>query len=272
MESPYLLRQARIERITRLTEKERLFRLVFEDDKTLGHVPGQFIMLSIFGAGEAPISVSSPPDTRNEFEICVRVVGSLTNVLHTLLKGSTVGIRGPYGKGFPVKEIENKDILLIAGGIGLVPMRSLIKTILLKRGAYGRITLLYGVKSPEDILFKDELDEWSKVPDFDLRITVDKPHPLWKGHTGVVTRYLPELKIDAERTAAVIVGPPVMYKYVIMGLGEKRIAGHEIFLSLERRMKCGIGKCGHCQINSVYICQEGPVFRLSDIRRLREAI
>ncbi|MBI5681968.1 MAG: oxidoreductase, partial [Deltaproteobacteria bacterium] len=134
------------------------------------------------------------------------------------------------------------------------------------------IILLYGVKAPEEILFKDELNEWARAQDFDLRITVDKPHPDWKGHTGVVTTYLPELKLDEAKTVAVIVGPPVMYKYVIMVLGEKRIAGHEIFLSLERRMKCGLGKCGHCQINSVYVCQEGPVFRLSEIRYLREAI
>jgi len=272
IESAYLPRLARIDRITRLTEKERLYRIVLEDGRTLGHKPGQFVMLSILGIGEAPISVSSPPSKKNEFEICVRAVGSLTNVLHTLPKGSRIGIRGPYGKPFPVEEMESKDILFIAGGIGFVPMRCLVKTVLAKRESYGRVTLLYGVKSPEEILFKDELDEWAKRPDFDLRLTVDKPHPDWKRHTGVVTTFLPELILDEVNTVVVIVGPPVMYKYVIIGLGEKRVAGHEIFLSLERRMKCGLGKCGHCQINSVYVCQEGPVFRLSEIRHLREAI
>lgn len=272
MQSAYLSRPARIDRITRLTEKERLYRIVLEDGKTLGHKPGQFVMLSILGIGEAPISVSSPPDRKNEFEICVRAVGNLTNVLHTLPKGAKIGIRGPYGKPFPVEDMESKDLLFIAGGIGLVPMRSLIKTVLMKRQSYGKIILLYGVKAPEEILFKDELNEWARAQDFDLRITVDKPHPEWKGHTGVVTTYLPELKLNEAKTVAVIVGPPVMYKFVIMGLGEKRIAGHEIFLSLERRMKCGLGKCGHCQINSVYVCQEGPVFRLSETRHLREAI
>ncbi len=272
IQSPYLLRPARIERITRLTEKERLFRIVLKDGRMLGHKPGQFVMLSILGIGEAPISISSPPSRKNEFEICVRAVGSLTNVLHTLPKGAKIGIRGPYGKPFPVEEMELKDLLLIAGGIGLVPMRSLIKTVLAKRQSCGKIILLYGIKSPEEMLFKDELDEWAGVQDFDLRVTLDKPHPEWKGHTGVVTTYLPELKIDEAKTNVVIVGPPVMYKFVIMGLGEKRVAGHEIFLSLERRMKCGLGKCGHCQINSVYVCQEGPVFRLSEIRHHREAI
>lgn len=270
--SPYISRLARIERVARLTEKERLFNIAIEDGKTLGHAPGQFIMLSIPGFGEAPISVSSPPDKRNMFELCVRAVGNLTNALHNLTKEDKIWIRGPYGKGFPVENLRGKDLLFIAGGIGLVPMRSLIKTVLNERSCYGSVNLLYGVKGPDEILFKDELMQWGQIGNINIQITVDKPHPEWKGHTGVVTTFIPPLKIDETKTAAIVVGPPVMYKYVIMSLGDKRIAGHDIYLSLERRMKCGLGKCGHCQINSVYVCQEGPVFRLSDIRYLREAI
>ncbi|MBI3753867.1 MAG: FAD/NAD(P)-binding protein [Deltaproteobacteria bacterium] len=270
--SPYIPRLARIERITRLTEKERLFTIAIEDGKALGHQPGQFIMLSIPGFGEAPISVSSPPDNGNMFELCVRAVGNLTNALHNLSKGDRIWIRGPYGKGFPVESLKGKDLLFISGGIGLVPMRSLIKTVLSERLSYGRANLLYGVKAPDEILFRDELSQWERTGTINIQITIDKPHPAWKGHTGVVTTLLPPLKIDETKTVAIVVGPPVMYKYVIMSLGDKRIAGHDIYLSLERRMKCGLGKCGHCQINSVYVCQEGPVFRLSDIRYLREAI
>src|SRR3989338_10889293 len=270
--SSYTSRLARIDRVSRLTEKERLFRIAVEDRKPLGHSPGQFIMLSIPGYGEAPISISSPPDRKSVFEICVRAVGNLTNALHNLTKGDRLWIRGPYGKGFPVQDILGKDILFIAGGIGLVPMRSLIKTVLKERSSYGKINLFYGVKSPDDILFKDELLGWGKAGSINIQITTDKPHPEWKGHTGVVTTLLPPLKIDETKTAAIVVGPPVMYKYVIMSLGNKRISGHDIYISLERRMKCGLGKCGHCQINSIYVCQEGPVFRLSDIRYLREAI
>jgi len=272
MSSPYISRLARIERIVRLTETERLFNIAIEDGKTLGHLPGQFIMLSIPGFGEAPISISSPPDKENRFEICVRAAGNLTNALHKMTKKETVWIRGPYGKGFPVRDIIGKDLLFIAGGIGLVPMRSLIKTVLNHSSSYGRMNLFYGVKSPDEILFKDELLQWEKTGNINIQITTDKPHSKWKGHTGVVTTLLPPLRIDETKTAAIIVGPPVMYKYVILGLGDKRIAGHDIYLSLERRMKCGLGKCGHCQINSTYVCQEGPVFRLSDIRHLREAI
>jgi len=269
--SPYISRLARIDGVARLTEKERLFKIAIEDNKSLGHSPGQFIMLSIPGYGEAPISISSPPSKKNTFEICVRAVGNLTNALHRLTKGDRLWIRGPYGKAFPVEEIKGKDLLFVAGGIGLVPMRSLIKTVLNERPTFGKINFLYGVKSPDEILFKDELTEWGQHG-ISIQITIDKPHPEWKGNTGVVTTLLPPLKIDETKTVAIVVGPPVMYKYVIMSLGDKRIAGHDIYLSLERRMKCGLGKCGHCQINSVYVCQEGPVFRLSDIRYLREAI
>lgn len=270
--SLYTSRLARIDRVSRLTEKERLFRIAVEDRKPLGHSPGQFIMLSIPGYGEAPISISSPPDRKNVFEICVRAVGNLTNALHNLTKGDRLWIRGPYGKAFPIENLKGKDLLFIAGGIGLVPMRSLIKAVLNERPTYGKINLLYGVKSPDEILFKDELSEWQQTGNMNLSITIDKPHPEWRGNTGVVTTLLPTLKIDETKTVAIVVGPPVMYKYVIMSLGDKRIAGHDIYLSLERRMKCGLGKCGHCQINSMYVCQEGPVFRLSDIRYLREAI
>lgn len=270
--SPYMSRLARIERASRLTKKERLFRIAIEDRKPLGHSPGQFIMLSIPGYGEAPISISSPPDRKSVFEICVRAVGNLTNALHNLTKGDRLWIRGPYGKAFPVENLNGKDLLFIAGGIGLVPMRSLIKAVLAERLLYGRIHLLYGVKSPDEILFKDELSQWGQTGNINVSITIDKPHPEWKGHTGVVTTLISPLKIDEAKTAAVVVGPPIMYKYVIMSLGDKRISGHDIYVSLERRMKCGLGKCGHCQINSVYVCQEGPVFRLSDIRYLREAI
>ncbi|HKZ46103.1 MAG TPA: FAD/NAD(P)-binding protein [Thermodesulfobacteriota bacterium] len=269
--SPYISRLARIDGVARLTEKERLFKIAIEDNKSLGHSPGQFIMLSIPGYGEAPISISSPPSKKNTFEICVRAVGNLTNALHRLTKGDRLWIRGPYGKAFPVEEIKGKDLLFVAGGICLVPMRSLIKTVLNERPTFGKINFLYGVKSPDEILFKDELTEWGQHG-ISIQITIDKPHPEWKGNTGVVTTLLPPLKIDETKTVAIVVGPPVMYKYVIMSLGDKRIAGHDIYLSLERRMKCGLGKCGHCQINSVYVCQEGPVFRLSDIRYLREAI
>ncbi len=260
-----------IERVARLTELERLFKIAPEVPLPSVHTPGQFFMAGLPGYGEAPFSISSPPDGTNRFELCIRSVGNLTRAIHRLTKGDRLWIRGPYGRGFPVEEMKNKNILFIAGGIGIVPMRSLIKTVLADKDSYGHLTLLYGIKGPDDMLFEGEMKEWAEQG-LDCRVTVDRPQPGWKGHVGVVTTLIPPLDIDEDNTTAVVIGPPVMYKYVILSLGNKRIKGSDIFLSLERRMRCGVGKCGHCQINSVYTCQEGPVFRFSEIRHLREAV
>lgn len=266
--SPYLPQKARVESAVEVTEKERLFLLTLA--RPLDSTPGQFLMVGIPGYGEAPFSISHRPSP-TKVELCIRAVGSLTNTLHRLKKGDTLWLRGPFGRGFPVEDMRRKDMLFVAGGIGLVPMRSLIKAVLSDRGSFGRLTLLYGVKGHEEMLFKKELKEW-KGSGMDVQITVDRPSPGWKGNVGVVTTLIGPKEVDESKTIVVVAGPPVMYKYVILSLGGKRLRGEDIFLSLERRMKCGMGKCGHCQIQSVYVCQEGPVFRLSEIRHLKEAI
>ncbi|HZX36151.1 MAG TPA: FAD/NAD(P)-binding protein [Thermodesulfobacteriota bacterium] len=267
--SPYLPKPSIVREARQVTEKEKFFSI--ELPSPMDHSPGQFLMLGIPGFGEAPISISSPPSGGALVELCVRAVGNVTNALHRLVPGDTVWVRGPFGRGFPVDKMRRKDMLFIAGGIGLVPMRSLIKSVLAKRDSFGRLTLLYGVKTPHEILFKDEFEDWTKKG-LDIKITIDKPHPEWKGNVGVVTTLMGEVSVDEKNSIAVLIGPPVMYKYVILSLGNKKLEGEDIFLSLERRMKCGVGKCGHCQIQSVYACQEGPVFNLSEIRHLREAI
>lgn len=267
--SPYLPKPGIVREARQVTEKEKFFSI--ELPSPMDHSPGQFLMLGIPGFGEAPISISSPPSGGVLAEVCVRAVGNVTNALHRLVPGDTVWVRGPFGRGFPVDKMRGKDMLFIAGGIGLVPMRSLIKSVLAKRDSFGRLTLLYGVKTPHEILFKDEFKDWTKKG-LDIKITTDKPHPEWKGNVGVVTTLMGEVSVDEKNSIAVLIGPPVMYKYVILSLGNKKLEGEDIFLSLERRMKCGVGKCGHCQIQSVYACQEGPVFNLSEIRHLREAI
>ncbi len=267
--SPYTPVPARVEEAVKLTDREMFFVLTMP--APIDHTPGQFLMVGLPGYGEAPISISSPRCGTRRVELCIREVGSLTRAIHRLGQGDILWVRGPFGRGFPVDEMERKDILFVAGGIGLVPMRSLIKTMLNKRRSFGRLTLLYGVKSPDEILFKEELKEWKRAG-MDIRITVDRPHPGWDGNVGVVTTLIGPLRVDDSKTVAVLVGPPVMYKYVILSLGNKKLRGTEIYLSLERRMKCGLGKCGHCQINSAYACQEGPVFSLADIRHLNEAI
>jgi sulfite reductase subunit B len=265
LESAFTPSPARVERVEQLTEREKKFTLSFKTP----HTPGQFLMAGVAGYGESPISISSPPG--ENIELCIRAVGNVTRAIHRLKRGDTLWIRGPYGRGFPLERLKSKDILFIAGGTGLIPMRSLIKTVLKERKDYGALTLLYGIKSPEEFLFKEEMEGWRRSG-LDARITVDRAHPGWKGHVGVVTTLTGGVGVREDRTAAVVIGPPVMYKYVVLSLGDKRLRGEDIFLSFERRMKCGVGKCGHCQINSVYTCAEGPVFTLSEIRHLPEAL
>ena len=183
-----------------------------------------------------------------------------------------MGIRGPYGNGFPLDMLGGKDILFIAGGIGLFPLRSLIQYVIDRRDAYGKVTLLFGARSPSNRLFVDELAEWDKNPDIEFHETVDVGDDTWKGNVGVITKLIPKVEVDPEKTVAIIVGPPVFYRFVIGELKRKGIADENIVMSLERRMKCGVGKCGHCQINGVYVCQEGPVFTLAQQRNLREAV
>jgi len=270
--SIYTPKLARVVQAEHLTPNERLLRLHFEDGSPLGHRPGQFVEISVFGVGEAPLTVASPARDESWFEICVRRVGNVTRALHRVQPGTVVGVRGPLGRGFPLEEMVGQDILIVAGGIGLIPLRPVIWHILDRRTDFGRLTVLYGVKHPDERLFLPELAEWEARRDVDFRITVDRPVEGWEGHVGVVTTFFPELDILSQNTVALIVGPPVMYKFVLLGLSHKGIPDHKIFLSFERRMKCGVGKCGHCQVNGIYICKDGPTLSYAEIKDLREAI
>lgn len=270
--SPYLPRWAEISRIEDLTETEKLFELHLASGEPLGHNAGQFVELSVMGIGEAPISISSAPRDTNSFELAIRKVGSLTSAMHGLIVGDRVGIRGPFGTHFPVEETKGKDILFVAGGIGLVPLRSFIHFVLEHREEYGEVTILFGSRNPSERLFLDELGQWGIREDIRYLETVDRPDLNWKGHVGVITTLFPSIDIDPSKTYCIVVGPPVMYRFVILEAKAKGIPDTQIFLSLERRMKCGLGKCGHCQINHVYVCQDGPVFRYTDIFDLEEAL
>lgn len=258
--------------IKRFTEKEKWFEIRLPEGRSLGHQPGQFVQVSLFGAGEAPISVTSSPTKEGSFELCVREVGMLTKIFHNLKVGSTIGIRGPYGKGFDVESFKGKDILIIGGGIGIVPLRSLINYVIDNRKDYGRLIILYGAKTPDELLYPDDLKLWDKSNDIEYHITVDQGTPEWKGNTGVITTLIPGLDLDLPNTITAVVGPPIMYKFVLMSLKTKRIPDKNIYLSLERRMKCGVGKCGHCQINHSYVCQDGPVYHYPELKHLQEAI
>ena len=263
---------AEISAIEDLTALEKLYRITLPDGAELGHKPGQFVELSLFGVGEAPLSISSSPTLRGHFELGVRRVGMLTEMLHRLPVGARVGIRGPFGNGFDLDALAGKDILIIAGGIGLVPLRSLINYVRDRRGDFGRLIICYGSRSDRELLFDAERAEWEADPSIELHVTVDRGSAAWRGRTGVITTLLPEVELDPRSSVACICGPPIMYRFVLLSLRAQRLAAENIFLSLERRMKCGVGKCGHCQINGSYVCQEGPVYRYSEMEALPEAL
>ncbi|MBO8129956.1 MAG: FAD/NAD(P)-binding protein [Candidatus Marinimicrobia bacterium] len=255
-----------------LTATEKFFKIKLPGGRDLKHIPGQFVQVSLFGVGEAPISVCSSPTQKGFFELTIRKVGMLTEKIHELEAGDKIGIRGPYGRGFDVNAFKGKDILIIGGGIGIVPLRSLINYIIDNRNDYGRLIILYGAKSPSELLYRDELKMWEEREDIEYHVTVDRSDENWKGNVGVITTLIPPLELDLENTIAAIVGPPVMYKFVLLALKSKRFPEKNIYMSLERRMKCGVGKCGHCQINNLYVCQDGPVFNYLEVKGLEEAI
>ena len=259
-------------KVESLTATEKKFEIALPKNAVLNHKPGQFVEVSIFGFGEAPISICSSPTRTPTFELTVRKTGRLTDKMHELTAGSALGIRGPFGNGFDVDKFKGKDILYVAGGIGLAPLKSLIDYTIDKRNDFKRIIILYGTKNPGEILFPKEIEAWKKRDDVEFHITVDRADDQWKGNVGVITTLIPPLELDVENTIVSVVGPPIMYKFVIMSLKGKRIPDENIYLSLERRMKCGVGKCGHCQINSSYVCQEGPVYHYPRCKELEEAI
>lgn len=264
--------------VEKLTALEKVFTIQLPDGMLLGHRPGQFVEVSVFGAGEAPISISSSPsrsitaDNKGIFELCVRRVGDVTNAIHRMNVGETLGIRGPFGRGFPIEKFRGKDILFAPGGLGLAPLRSLINQVLDERAMFGRVIILYGARNPAELLFKDELKQWQNRDDVELHVTVDRGDATWTGNTGVITTLFKNISINPRNIVGITCGPPVMYRFVLMEFFGKGISEGNIYLSLERRMKCGIGKCGHCQINNVYACQSGPVFSYSEIKGLEEAL
>ena len=271
--SIYLQTYGVVRSVRPMTGMEKLFDIALPEGMSLGHKPGQFVEVSLFGVGEAPISICSSPSRSNgSFQLCVRRAGDLTGLLHTLAPGSPIGIRGPFGTGFPIERFRGKDMLFAPGGLGLAPLRSLINQVLDERSDFGRVIILYGARSPAELLFTDELAAWKARGDVEVHLTVDRGDENWKGNVGVITTLFPKVEVHPRNTVAVTVGPPVMYRFVLMELLGKGLPDGNIWLSLERRMKCGVGKCGHCQINHLYACQSGPSFSYAQIKHLGEAL
>jgi sulfhydrogenase subunit gamma (sulfur reductase) len=263
-----------IEFVRPLTHTEKLFRLIRRDGRPFGHKPGQFVQVSITGIGEAPISVSSSPTRGDYLELGVRKAGTLTGAMHELKAGDVIGLRGPFGTFFDTEAMKGEDLLLISGGCGLAPMRALIQYVQDRRDDFGKVTVLYGAKSPDDILYKDELIEWQNSDNLVCQYTVDNvpQGTCWDANVGLITELIPPLQIDVPKTVAVVVGPPVMYRFVIRELNSKGVRDENIIVSLERYMKCGVGKCGHCTIDHLYCCIDGPVFSLKQVAGLKGAI
>lgn len=231
-------------------------------------VPGQLAMVSLIPVGEGMFSISWQEEN-DHLEFAIKSVGLMTEELHRIEVGQKLGVRGPYGNGFPVEECKGKDMLFIGGGIGLAPLRSFIKYCFKHREDYGKISIIYGSRSYADLCFKDELfDKWPKIKDTQVFTTIDNPEDGWDGHVGFVPAYLEELNINPENTIAVTCGPPIMIKFVLQALEKMGYTDDQVITTLEMRMKCGVGKCGRCNIGSEYICLDGPVFTLAELRKL----
>ncbi|HNO75162.1 MAG TPA: FAD/NAD(P)-binding protein [Nitrosomonas mobilis] len=230
--------------------------------------PGQFNMLYAFGQGEVPISVSGNTDEINMIRHTIRAVGSVTEALTSMKTGDQVGLRGPFGRAWPLAAMQGKDIVLIAGGLGLAPLRPAIYHLLNHRDAYGQVTLFYGTRTPQDRLYADEFDRWQQRDDLETGITVDSAGRGWRGQVGVVTTLLEGRHFDGKNTIALICGPEVMMRFSAAGLEKRGVQPDNIYVSMERNMKCAIGFCGHCQYGPHFICKDGPVFALSQVAHL----
>ena len=270
VENIFLPREATIVRSVQATPTETHFTLKMADGQPMEYEPGQIVELSLFGYGEIPIGIASSPTRKNTFDLVVRSVGRVSGAVGKLDKGESVYVRGPLGHGFPLTELRGHDVLIVAGGIGLCPTRSLIQYILDRRDEFKRFVLFYGAREPGLQLFTDDLAKWRTANDVEYYETVDKSDPSWSGNVGVITTLFPQVELTPQ-TRAVICGPPIFYRFVIRELDMIGIPRENVFADLERRMKCGVGKCGHCQINDKYVCVDGPVFSFADVQALEEA-
>jgi NAD(P)H-flavin reductase len=273
MDDLFLPRLAVIHSLRDETRDTRSFALAFRDpgeQERFRFRPGQFIELSVFGYGEAPFCLASGPARAGSFLTTVRRVGTLTGALHQLGQGDEVGIRGPFGNGFDLPSAYGRDLLFVAGGIGLPPLRGLLEAALAERGRFGRMTLLYGARTPEDVVYRDELKGWAARADLDVRLTVDCAGPGWEGDVGVVTTLFKRVQLRPAATVAYVCGPPVMIRFVIQELSARGFDDDSVISTLERMMQCGVGKCNHCAIGHRYVCRDGPVFSYRQMRELVE--
>lgn len=266
--NPFIPYPAILKESIDLTPDVKLLRVELEDEaarQNFRYQPGQFAFLSAFGVGESPLGITSVISQGNSLEFAVRRVGTVTSALHELEPGAQVGVRGPFGNYFPMEEYKGKNIHIIGGGIGMAPLRPVIRTILDNRQNYGRLLILIGSRTPQDLVFASEYENWAGQPDTKLELTVDRGDANWKGRVALIPAVAKELKLSPENAIAVICGPPIMIRFVLVELKALGFAPNQIVTTLEAKMKCGLGKCARCNVGDKYICKDGPVFRLDQI-------
>ncbi len=265
----YLPHIAVIETIIDESPGVKTFHFNFKDEKLRQEFTfesGQFGEYSVFGVGEAPFCISSSPTRKDHLEFTVQRVGKVTKALHQLGAGSEIGVRGPYGKSFPLDLLKGKNLVFVGGGIGLAPLRSLIWNIVDNRDSYGNVDIIYGARSPGDLCFKYDLDAWHEDSAMRIVTTIDREHPDWTGKVGLVPRVLEEVAPSADNAVAIVCGPPIMIRFTFPSLEKLGFAPEQMITTLEKRMKCGIGKCGRCNIGNLYVCRDGPVFTYAQIK------
>jgi NAD(P)H-flavin reductase len=273
--NPYVPELATVIKVIDETPNIKSFQVIFDDPekmKSFSFEPGQVGQLSVFGVGESTFVINSPPTRMDYLQFSVMKAGEVTAAIHDLHEGDKVGVRAPLGNAFPYEEMKGKKILFIGGGIGLAPLRTLILFMLDNRKDYGDITIIYGSRTPPDLCYKDDLKDWETRPDVNLILTVDAEFPGWEKRTGFVPTVLNEVAPSPDDTIAITCGPPIMIKFVLQNLAKLNFKDDHIITTLEARMKCGIGICGRCNIGTSYICKDGPVFSLAQLRSLQAEI
>lgn len=265
---PMLPRIARVRRRRRDGPQVWTLEIEPEGAAAPAFTAGQFNMLTAFGVGEVPISFSGDPAKPGRLVHTIRAVGPVSATLAALKEGATLGVRGPFGIGWPIAEAAGRDVVIVAGGLGLAPLRPVLYQLLAQRSRYGQIVLLYGTRSPEEILFRREIESWRQRLDIDIEVTVDHAVGDWHGRVGVVTTLIPRANFDPHRALALVCGPEIMMRFAITALRDSGLADEAIHLSMERNMKCAVGICGHCQLGPVLVCRDGPVFGYERLRNL----
>jgi sulfhydrogenase subunit gamma (sulfur reductase) len=256
--------------IREMADQIKLFQIELNGER-FDYQPGQFAFISAFGVGEAPFGLASTMARTTALEFAINRVGTVTSALHGLEPGAVVGVRGPMGNSFPLHEIQGKNVIVLGGGIGGAPLRPVIHTILDNRADYGDLTILWAARHPSLLVFTDEYDDWRAAPDTELHLTVDEGDRGWTGNVGLITELLEKLAPSPDKAAAIICGPPIMIKFVILGLQKLGFADEQMLMTLEAKMKCGIGKCGRCNLGEKFVCLDGPVFSYTNVSRFLES-